>query len=321
VMLWPRVAGAGVRPVLARTGLLAGVNALVILTAATAMNAQYGFFADWTDVAGALGATQPEKVITGGGSARAAAAAAVGAATTAAGVPVIPPPPPLGERVLRYTVVGTVSGVTSQVLIQLPRGYDEPANRARRYPVLETFQGYPGQPDAFIDGLSLADASDPLVASGALGDMIVVSPQTEIPGGTDSECVNGVPGYPQVETWLTTDVPTWLGHTFRVRPDRSSWATIGLSAGGWCAAMAAMLHPDRYSAAVVLGGYFAPELTTAYAPIPPHSPLLGRYDLIARARTNPPPVAIWLETSHSDRQSYPSSLAFFAAVRARAIRS
>ena len=31
-------------------------------------------------------------------------------------------------------------------------------------------------------------------------------------------------------------------------------ATIGLSAGGPCAAMATLLHPQQFAAAIVLGG-------------------------------------------------------------------
>ena len=153
------------------------------------------------------------------------------------------------------------------------------------------------------------------VAAGKMQSALIVSPQIEFPGGVDTECVNGRPGNPQVETWLTRDVPTWVTHTFRVRTVRSSWAVIGLSAGGWCAAMAAMLHPAQYSAAVVLGGYFRPEFGPFYEPYPPNSPLTRRYDLVALARRRPPPVAMWLETSHADAVSYRSSAAFLKVTR------
>ena len=40
-----------------------------------------------------------------------------------------------------------------------------------------------------------------------------------------------------------------------------------------------------------------------------------RYDLVALGRRRPPPVAIWLETSHADSVSYSSSAAFLKATR------
>ena len=79
--------------------------------------------------------------------------------------------------------------------------------------------------------------------------------------------------------------------------------------------MAAMLHPAQYSAAIVMGGYFSPEFGPFYEPYPPGSPLAARYDLVALARRHPPPVAIWLETSHADPVSYRSSAAFLKVTR------
>jgi hypothetical protein len=79
--------------------------------------------------------------------------------------------------------------------------------------------------------------------------------------------------------------------------------------------MAALLHPARYGAALVFGGYFGPKFSATYRPWPPGSPLLRRYDLTTVVAANPPPVALWMETSHSDRTSYASSARFLKAVR------
>ena len=77
--------------------------------------------------------------------------------------------------------------------------------------------------------------------------------------------------------------------------------------------MATMLHPAQYAAAVVMGGYFRPEVNPFYQPYPPSSPLVD--DLVARAKRKPPPVAIWLETSHPDPVSYRSSAALLGVAR------
>lgn len=115
--------------------------------------------------------------------------------------------------------------------------------------------------------------------------------------------------------WLTTDVPNWVVEHFHVKTDRQSWATIGLSTGGWCAAMATMRHPATYAAAIVMAGYFTPWFGPYYRPFEPNSPLGRSYNLIRLARNTPPPVAIWLETSHADRDSYPTSALFLRDVR------
>lgn len=217
------------------------------------------------------------------------------------------PLPPAGERILRYTVTGPVGGISAPVMVELPAGYTAPENRARRYPVLETFHGVPGDISQWIDGMDLGGQVAATVARHQMSDVVIVSPSIEIPRGRDTECVNGSLKDPAVEAWLTQDVPSWLLQTFRVRPDRAAWSTIGLSAGGWCAAMATMLHPDRYASAIVLGGYFRPEFSRTYLPFPPRSTQSQRYDLITLAHDHPPSVALWVETSHSDPISYPSA--------------
>jgi enterochelin esterase-like enzyme len=218
------------------------------------------------------------------------------------------------DGVVSYQVTGPLSGVTASVLVTVPPGYDAAAVRSD-YPVLETFAGYPGSVSQWVKTMHLQSALADEVAAHRLRPMIVVSPQIEVPAGTDTECVDGGPGAPRLETFVTRDVPDWLAAHFRVRTDRGSWASIGLSAGGWCAAMAAMLHPAQFGAAIVLGGYFHPEFEAGYEPFPPHGDAGRRYDLVALAHRAPPPLALWVETSHADPVSYSSSTALLKAAR------
>jgi S-formylglutathione hydrolase FrmB len=309
VYWWPRMAGSSALAVAARAGTLLGLNLVMMLTAAIALNNQFTFFADWTDLAGALGRTQTFTTAHGGASASDAASAPLPDSLPIPGTqPALPVLPSAGERVLRYTITGPISGIRGSVEVELPVGYADPANRTRQYPVLETFHGYPGDISSWVDGMNLGTAVSAAVNARKVSDMVTVSPTLEVPPGVDTECVNSPKATdPQMETWLTQDVPNWLVKTFRVRTDRESWATMGLSMGGWCAAMAAMLHPDRYAAAVVLGGYFQPSFGKLYAPFTAKSPFAQRYDLVRLAQTDPPPVALWVQTSHSDPLSYPSA--------------
>jgi Putative esterase len=316
VVVWPALAGHGPGRVAARVGMLLLVNVLVLLTAATQLNAAFLFFADWTDLRGALGGAPTVTAVARGGTASRAASRTVAGAAARAATRLPPLPAGVGSAgVISYTVRGAASGLTGAVVVQLPPTYRDPRRAAQRYPVIETFHGYAGYPSLWITLMNLGGVMAQQVAAGKMQSALIVSPQIEFPGGVDTECVNGRPGNPQIETWLTQDVPNWVTHTFRVRTVRSSWATIGLSAGGWCAAMATMLHPAQYSAAIVLGGYFRPEFGPFYEPYPPNSPLTRRYDLVALARRRPPPIAMWLETSHADAVSYRSSAAFLKVTR------
>jgi hypothetical protein len=216
---------------------------------------------------------------------------------------------------LTYTVKGRVSGLTGRVVVELPASYRAPSARTHRYPVIETFHGYPGTPSQWLDSMALDEVLDSESATRQVAPALIVAPQIEIPPGRDTECVDGGPGLPAVDAWLTQDVPDWVTRTFRVRTDRAAWAVAGLSAGGWCAAMASLLYPGRYGAALVFGGYFGVKFGKAYQPWPANSPLRRRYDLVSRVAEAPPPVAMWVETSHSDRTSYSSTERFLKVVR------
>lgn len=316
VVRWPSLTGRSPWRIAARVGTLVLVNVLVLLTAATQLNARYLFFADWTDLQGAMNGTVIKTSVTrGAAAAKAASRSLPGPAAT---TPVSRPSLPAGAtegKATTYTVHGPLSGLDSTVVVQLPRGYLSLANVGVSYPVLETFQGYPGSPNQWVTAMPLKAVMTVEVDARRMRPALIVSPQVEIPAGVDTEGVNGRPGFPQLETWLSQDVPNWVARTFRVSTNRSSWATIGLSAGGWCAAMTTMLHPAQYGAAIVLGGYFRPEFGPLYEPYPAKSALAARYDLVALTKRAPPTVALWLETSHSDSVSYSSSAALLTAVR------
>ena len=315
VAMWPRLAGRRPGGILARATLLLTVNVLVLLAAALQMNAKYLFFADWTDLTGALGGKVTATALSRGGSGAKAVDANV-AGTAAAAAATLPPLPRAADRpagVITATVQGSLSGLTGTVVVRIPPQYTAPSRARTRYPVLETFSGYPGTPMQWLDTMKLASAVDIAAAQKRMRPVLIVSPQLEFPVGVDTECVDGAPG-PAAETWVTRDVPNYIAHTYRVSTSRSSWATIGLSAGGWCAAMATMLHPAQYSAAIAVGGYFEPWFGPQYEGFPPGTAQAKRYDLVALAHT-PPPVAIWMETSHSDPTSYASSARFLKVVK------
>jgi enterochelin esterase-like enzyme len=318
VVTWPWFAGRTVGWIAARVGMLLVVNVLVLFSAAVWLNDTFLFYASWVDLHGALTGTVTKTSLDEGGNAAAAAREHVSgsAATAGTSVPDLSQTRMASSGVGSFHVRGPASGLSGNVLVQVPPGYFDPANATRKYPVLEAFSGYPGSPYQWVSVISLASDMATQVAQGHMRPAVIVMPQQWFPAGVDTECVNGAASDPQVETWLTDDVPRWVAHTFRVNTQRSSWATIGLSAGGWCANMAAMLHPAQYGAVIDMGGYFRPELSPFYQPYPEHGALAQRYDLVARSERDPPPIAMWLETSHADDVSYKSSAAFLKEAKA-----
>jgi S-formylglutathione hydrolase FrmB len=314
VWSWPRLAGPGVRPIAGRIGVLAGVNLSVLLLAFAVLNDQYQFFTEWSDLV-ATASTQSTTTSAGGDAAVAAAVR----------VPISHPSvPPARWSVLSgggdlttYSVTGSASGVTSQVLVLLPAGYSDPANAHRRYPVLEGFGGYPGAVSQLERAFRMPEALANAQSQHLIGPTIDVFVQPWTPPGRDTECVDGPDARAagdQVETWAAVDVPTWVHERFRAAVGRGSWATWGVSAGAYCAAMVAMLHPDTFSAAISFAGYAQPSWGN-WVPFSPGDPATARYDLVGLARRDPPPTALWLFASQHDNLAYPATTALVAAAR------
>jgi S-formylglutathione hydrolase FrmB len=154
----------------------------------------------------------------------------------------------------RAEVVGPASGVSGELVVWTPPGYD--AHHAGGYPVILALDGYPGQPIDSLNGLDLPTAVPAAVAAGQLPASIVVSATTNV-GGKNWGCADS-PGGPRVGTWLTRDVPALLSRSFAVRPG-VRWAILGVSEGGWCAVRLALTDPTQFAAAISLSGGNAPD--------------------------------------------------------------
>lgn len=119
-----------------------------------------------------------------------------------------------------------------------------------------------------------------------------------------------------METFLAVDLPNWLQDNFRARTNPRSWTTFGFSEGGYCAAMLAMRHPDRYAAAVDFAGYSAPEFDGNYKPFAPGSVDFDAYNLVNMAKNAPPAVSLRIQTSKQDALSWKPTKALLDAAKA-----
>ena len=222
--------------------------------------------------------------------------------------------PPLAsgtQRTFEVKVPTSTGGRQWPVTIVLPADYFEPGSANVAYPVLFAGHGQPGGMGQWLKSYDIGALRDASVAAGAVRPFIAVIP-TLSPTGSDNECIFGPDGDRQLESWLASDLPTWVAQHLRVIPEREGWAWMGFSAGAWCGSMVTMLHPERFAGAISLGGYFKAWWGAAPPAGVRNDP---RYDLVRVAKEQAPPVALWVQTSVRDKTSHPSSAALKGAVR------
>ncbi|GAB49743.1 alpha/beta hydrolase [Mobilicoccus pelagius] len=295
---WPHLAHPGLRSVLTRVVAQLLVAVLLVVAAGATVNRAGLWFVSWRDLGSVVLGPPTGALDAHGATPATAAAAQVGPWGPTSAAAIASPPsdtdPHTGLR--SYSLTGPASGHTGTVFAWVP---PQPVRSA-----LQVFHGYPVSPQSAFANLGLGDHGD-----GALRHTVVLLPDWS-PRELDTECVDGPAS--AMETWLTTDVPAWAARTFGVPAERTAWTALGYSAGGWCAAMSAMRHPETYAAAVSLGGYTRPLFAPGYEPL---SPTGGGHDLPLLARRDPPPVAVLVQYSTRDTLVAPSVEELVAAAR------
>ncbi|GGT58743.1 esterase [Actinomadura citrea] len=285
VVLWRRLAGAGVRAVLARSGLLLATQAALTASIVLLANRYFVFYATWNDLLGHDPAhlrvqhVQPqrpagrpvERTTTGLGPKRAGHR----------------PDPAEDGRVDRLTIHGARSGVDAEAYVYLPPRYFQ---QTERLPVVVLLgDGAPAD--------RLRDAGPPRTAGGT---QPMVYAMVRLTGAAD--CMD-VPGRRPTlgETYLTQDLPEALASQYRVAESREGWGAAGTGEGGWCAARLAMLRSDRFAAAASLGGRFGAPDGDLYGGSERYR--LGN-DLLWRLQNvPPPPVSILVAAGRGDEQA------------------
>lgn len=321
VVLWPRLAARHWRAWAGRVALQATATTLALVAVAATLNAENGWYADWSDLRNDLaGTASPHSApMTYGADPvqHALAPRAVRADRAARHAyhrhrsrweSRLRHRPRDRGQYLRVSMPGP-TGRPVTVEVWLPAAYNDPAQAGRTFPVIEAFHGIPGTPDDYRRPVHIGRTISRLVEEHQLAPTIVVAaPYT--PHGLDTECVDG-PGLPML-SWLTRDVPQWVIRHLRARPDRDSWATLGFSAGGYCAALTAMRRPQQFGATVLLGGYFKPAFGR-WQPFGDTTP--AGYDLLRLERTDPPPIAAWVQVALQDPMSGRGSEQFATMAR------
>jgi enterochelin esterase-like enzyme len=155
------------------------------------------------------------------------------------------------------TITGQRSRITRDVYVYLPPQYFQKAYAHYRFPVIELLHGSPGDPQAWLDVLGLIPTFLSLLESHPADAAVLVMPDTDGGKQYELQCLND-PGGLQDMTFVGQDVPDYIARIARVQPPGRAWGLAGYSEGGYCTANIALQEPERYGAAGVMSGYFAP---------------------------------------------------------------
>lgn len=326
-----RARGTGrVRAVLVQAVTLILCTALVMVATGVWLNRAFVFYGSWSDLFDS-GSTQMSTHLYGSAAGQGTVGGAIGADADPAGTAV--PLTAAEQRALTaartapatalqadpqhdpalagvtdarggqdvwVTIPASASDVTQQAIVHLPAGYMQHPDH--RYPVLLAFTGIPGSPETWEQAFDLGGRLDDLASRDKIASAIVVIPIV-YPGADDTECVDPSHGPGRYETWLSQDVPAWVHEHLRTIEDPFAWATIGYSAGGWCASMLSVRHPDLARASISLGGYFVVDYAKGQQRTAPDDP---RYDLPALVAHERPPVVMYFFSGGEDRLTEPT---------------
>ena len=164
---------------------------------------------------------------------------------------------PDGGELRRATIPGVESGfVSREAYIYLPPAYLSSPRPA--LPVLVLFSGQPGAPSDWLTGGALRSRMDRFAEAhhGVAPVVVVVDPNGSASGNT--MCMDS--RIAQADTFLSRDVPAWIGGTLDVDPDHRQWAAGGVSFGGTCAMQMVTRHPDIYSSALAFSSEKEPAI-------------------------------------------------------------
>ncbi len=311
VLAAPRLSGRTV----ARAGALLASQVLLMAALLTLANDYFAFYGSWGELVGA----------PAGSGANALGSRAARAVTRDETEPPLVADPgdafvrqhqvPVADGRLEAVVIhGQRSGISAKAYVYLPSQYLW--DRRRRFPVGLALTGYPGNAENLITRLKLPEIAAREIAAGHARPMIFVMMRPMVTPPRDTECTD-VPGGPQALTFFAEDLPAAIRSAYRVVPGPAGWSALGDSTGGYCALKLAMLHSDRFGAAVSLAGYYKAlkDFTTGdlYGGSKAYR---AENDLAWRLRhLPPPPIDVLVATSRKGERDYPATRAFLRLVR------
>jgi putative tributyrin esterase len=134
-------------------------------------------------------------------------------------------------------------GTTLPYNVLLPGGYNQPANKAKHYPVLYLLHGLTGHYTNWLDKTRLVDYT-------AGSDVIIVMPEGNNSWYTDSASVPT----DKYESYIVQELIPDVEKRFRASSAREGRAIAGLSMGGYGALKFGIKHPELFVFAASMSG-------------------------------------------------------------------
>jgi S-formylglutathione hydrolase FrmB len=216
------------------------------------------------------------------------------------------PPPPTHGTVLKVQIGGGLSAIAPRdAYVYLPPQYFDAAHPDIRFPVLYLLHGSPGIAVDWLRGGKVDVAMDQLLQAHAMQPFIVVLPDVNGGYARDTECQD-IPGGPQTQTYLTTDVPKYIDTHYRTFASRAARVIGGLSSGGYCGLNLSLRHPDVFSGALLHSGFLSPARNRYTGDLFGRDPMLlltnsPSYYIPTVAIT--PPYSVYFDVGRSEKAS------------------
>ncbi|GAA3810675.1 alpha/beta hydrolase-fold protein [Sphaerisporangium flaviroseum] len=308
VRTWPAIAG--------RVGVLLGNQILTLAALALLLNNYFGFYSSWGDLFGTNGSIAAPIVRDDQNVDPAQEPAGKVQIISSAHVPLITREGDTGGRLQRVVISGATSRLSSPAYVYLPPQYFEKKYATTRFPVILALTGYPGDAGNLVTRMNLPTLAAKAIDRNEMVPTIMVLMRPTVAPPRDTECMD-VPGGPQVETYFTKDLRESMAATFRVGTEAANWGVLGGSTGGYCALKMSMRHPEAFSAAVALSGYYKPPIDSTTGDLFGGSrQLKDQNDLMWRLGNLPhPPISVLVTSSKKGESNYKATLDFLDAVK------
>ncbi|RKE20647.1 esterase family protein [Streptomyces sp. TLI_171] len=252
VWLWPRLAGRGVRPLLGRLATVLGTQLALLCTLGLLANGYFAFYSSWADL---LGTGDDGPVTIQNQLLDRPAGVQHLSAENVRDTGALGRDPAQVGRLEKVRLPGAATGLSTEGYVYLPPQYFQEAYRGKRFPAAIAITGFPGDARNLITKLNYPSVQLKLANEGRARPTVLVLMRPSPAMPRDTECED-VPGGPQADRYFSADVPAALRASYRVADGPGSLGVIGNSTGGYCALKLAMRHPEVFSAAVSLSGYY-----------------------------------------------------------------
>jgi enterochelin esterase-like enzyme len=137
------------------------------------------------------------------------------------------------------------------VAVYFPPGYD--TSGSKRYP---TVYEAPFTFGLWNDGMDVEPVLDDLITTGRIPPSLFVFISSGAGPYADPECANTFDGREKMDDFMGVTVPAYIDAHYRTIARPAARAIMGMSEGGYCAAILILHHPDVFGSAISFSGYY-----------------------------------------------------------------